>query len=177
MEFHRSVAGPESAETKQRMQEKIQYLAIRGIESNSGYDDEDDLGRFFNLGVAHQKAVMRIKADGRTRAPYHWTSFVLSGSWLFRRQHAAPAARVEEAGEDSRGESGNQFGLGGTKAISEALPQSSERDRYRAVWESHVSILLCQQHPSCLLPVCMAPPVRSDLYRQCREMNSLSAST
>jgi CHAT domain-containing protein len=162
MEFYRSGAGPDSAETKQRMQEEMQYLAVRGIERNAGHGDEDDLGRFANLAVAHQKAVLRIKADGKTRAPYHWASFVLSGSWLFRRQHAAPAAGVEEAREDSRGERGNQFGLGGTKAMSEALPQSPERDRYRAVWKSHVSILLCQQHPSCLLPVCMAPPVRSD---------------
>jgi CHAT domain-containing protein len=179
MELYRDLGagtGPVSTDTEQRLREEMQYLAVRGIERDAGDGGEDDLGRFVNLAVAHQRAVMRIKADARTRAPYHWASFVLSGSWLFRRQHVGQGAKGEAGGEASSGNSSNQFCLGGMKSALETL-QGSKRDRYQAVWKSHVSILLCKQHPSCLFPVVWRLQYSLTLYRQCREMNSISVST
>ena len=42
---------------------------------------------FVNLAIAMQKAVLHVRKDeqGRTRVPYHWAGFTLSGFWLVEK--------------------------------------------------------------------------------------------
>ncbi|KAF3192034.1 hypothetical protein TWF788_004225 [Orbilia oligospora] len=51
-------------------------------ENEEGGGGDDDIGKTWDIARALRKAVMEIRNDKETSAPYYWAPFVLNGAWL-----------------------------------------------------------------------------------------------